>query len=94
MVWYIGRTKVAEKMASFTTFDIEDGLANKAINSIAEDEYGNLWLCTDGGISRFDGEQFINYFKEDGSFCRCFQKHWKDTVNNYIGLGLLLVLPR
>ena len=49
-------------------YDIEDGLFDNTINSISEDNKGNLWLGTNSGISFFDVRKkaFINYTKEDG----------------------------
>ena len=31
-----------------------------------QDSKGYLWICTDVGVSRFDGKNFVNYGKEDG----------------------------
>ena len=44
-----------------------DGLAHNTVNKIHVDPDGFLWLGTDtGGISRFDGNQFVNFTREDG----------------------------
>ena len=52
----------------FTTLTIDDGLPNNTIYSIQHDHYGNLWISTNYGISKFDPElnTFHNYFMEDG----------------------------
>ncbi len=49
-------------------YALEDGLLDNTINSISEDDNGNLWLGTNSGISFFDISEktFINYTKEDG----------------------------
>ncbi len=49
-------------------YTLEDGLLDNTINSISEDENGNLWLGTNSGISFFNVKEksFINYTKEDG----------------------------
>lgn len=49
-------------------FTVSDGLSNNSINSILEDENGNLWLGTGSGISFFDVEKetFINFSNADG----------------------------
>jgi ligand-binding sensor domain-containing protein len=43
-----------------------DGLAHNHINRIRNDSHGFLWLCTDEGLSRFDGNSFRNYTIRDG----------------------------
>jgi len=43
---------------SYTT---ADGLAHNVVNRIVRDSRGFLWLCTEEGLSRFDGYKFTNY---------------------------------
>ena len=43
-----------------------DGLANNHVKRIKSDSRGFLWLCTDEGLSRFDGHSFKNYTVRDG----------------------------
>ncbi|HSL90298.1 MAG TPA: ATP-binding protein, partial [Ignavibacteriaceae bacterium] len=45
-----------------------DGLPDNNVNSILEDENGNLWIGTSTGISFFDinEESFINFSRKDG----------------------------
>jgi len=43
-----------------------DGLANNHVKRIRSDSRGFLWLCTDEGLSRFDGHSFTNYTVRDG----------------------------
>jgi diguanylate cyclase (GGDEF)-like protein len=52
----------------FKRYDKDDGLLSAVINGILEDESGNLWISTNGGISRFspDTETFKNYDATDG----------------------------
>jgi PAS domain S-box-containing protein len=51
-----------------TTFRVlagADGLRNLVISSIAQDASGFLWLVTDDGVYRFDGERFTYFSIED-----------------------------
>jgi ligand-binding sensor domain-containing protein len=41
-------------------------LANNTVWSIHEEANGIIWLATRGGLSRFDGEKFINFTKKQG----------------------------
>jgi ligand-binding sensor domain-containing protein len=62
----------------WTTYTEEDGLASNCIVSVSFAPDGLVWvaassyspaydpLCTQGGVSRFDGESWITYTKEDG----------------------------
>lgn len=52
----------------YTVYNEHNGLANACIRSIEEDRYGNLWISTNTGISRFHRDQktFYNYSWEDG----------------------------
>ncbi len=50
------------------SYTINDGLPDNSVNSILEDDDGNLWLGTGSGISFFNVSQktFTNFSKEDG----------------------------
>ncbi|MEO8353025.1 MAG: LamG-like jellyroll fold domain-containing protein, partial [Chthoniobacteraceae bacterium] len=57
----------------FTTFTTDDGLNDNTISAIAQDAEGVMWfagghLTQDGtsGLSRYDGESFINFSSADG----------------------------
>jgi PAS domain S-box-containing protein len=43
-----------------------DGLRNLVITSIAQDANGLLWLATDDGVYRFDGERFAHFSLDSG----------------------------
>src|SRR6267143_3877940 len=43
-----------------------DGLPHNVINKIVRDSRGFLWFCTDDGLSRFDGYEFLNFGIEQG----------------------------
>ena len=53
---------------SFEHFTNKDGLPSNIINSIVEDQFGNLWISTDKDISLFrvDEKTFKNYDVYDG----------------------------
>lgn len=62
-------------MAAFSTasaqphhilhFGVEDGLSNNYIVSLTQDRKGYIWIATESGLNRFDGQQFIIYNKEN-----------------------------
>ncbi|HEY0991613.1 MAG TPA: two-component regulator propeller domain-containing protein, partial [Kofleriaceae bacterium] len=61
----------------FRAFGAADGLRNLVIASIAQDAHGFLWLGTEDGVYRFDGERFTHFPEEtyvvgigpDGNAC-------------------------
>ena len=48
------------------TFSTVDGLGDNRVKRIVLDSRGLLWICTNSGISRFDGAQFQSFGLADG----------------------------
>jgi len=48
------------------SFSAAQGLANDSITTITTDSRGYLWFGTLDGMSRFDGDRFVNYTTDDG----------------------------
>jgi serine/threonine protein kinase/ligand-binding sensor domain-containing protein len=51
---------------SYTKLGIADGLASSRVNDLLVDEAGVLWIATDMGINRYDGQTMITYDNADG----------------------------
>ncbi|MDW7694127.1 two-component regulator propeller domain-containing protein [Flammeovirgaceae bacterium SG7u.111] len=49
---------------AFKHFTVEDGLSHSFVREIHQDSRGFLWLATEGGINKFDGNEF-SYYKYD-----------------------------
>ena len=47
-------------------YTLKDGLPDNSINDIFQDSRGFLWIGTNAGLSRFDGENFKNYTSVNG----------------------------
>lgn len=47
-------------------YTIEDGLVNNDILNIYQDSRGFIWLCTRGGLSRYDASRFTNFTTDNG----------------------------
>ncbi|MBI4645127.1 MAG: PAS domain S-box protein [Bacteroidia bacterium] len=58
--------KIYSQQYNFTSYSIEDGLAQSQANAMYQDSRGYIWIGTDGGLSRFDGINFRNYTNGDG----------------------------
>ncbi len=55
-------------------YGIEDGLIDQRVTDLLLDRSGNLWIATQGGLSRFDGKSFHTFTTEDGllsQYIRC-----------------------
>ncbi|MEO7445286.1 MAG: two-component regulator propeller domain-containing protein [Ferruginibacter sp.] len=46
----------------FEKFTMKNGLPNNTINSIAQDKFGFIWLGTQNGLSRHNGDGYTNYY--------------------------------
>jgi len=57
-----------ERNFSHQLYTTYDGLAQSQVNCMMQDSKGYIWIGTKGGLSRWDGEKFINFIDEnDGS---------------------------
>ncbi|MCU0359653.1 MAG: SpoIIE family protein phosphatase [Bacteroidia bacterium] len=50
----------------FAHYGVRDGLAQSNVSGIIQDESGYYWIATEGGLSRFDGKNFVNFTVADG----------------------------
>ena len=50
----------------FQNYNVQQGLIQSQVIAITQDRFDNLWFCTLGGVSRFDGKVFTNYSETDG----------------------------
>lgn len=54
----------AKCQSFFTEFEYlnyDDGLPQNHVFSVNQDEFGFVWFCTMGGLSKYDGFNFVNY---------------------------------
>ena len=60
-----GYSGLAQQIAVHS-YTIEDGLVNNDVLNIRQDSQGFMWICTRGGLSRYDGVRFTNYTTGNG----------------------------
>ena len=59
--------KPLDRTGTWRTYSLDSGLAGLRVEHIAEDSEGYLWFATwDNGVSRFDGDEFQHFTKQDG----------------------------
>jgi ligand-binding sensor domain-containing protein/signal transduction histidine kinase len=56
----------ASEASSVRIFNTENGLPHNRVNRIYADSKGLMWICTDDGLSLFDGHRFVNYNTSSG----------------------------
>ena len=47
-------------------YNMLQGLSQMKTTSIVQDHHGYIWVGTRNGLNRFDGENIVSYFEEDG----------------------------
>ena len=57
---------VSAQTSSFITYGVEQGLAQSQIQSLVQDNDGNLWIGTLAGLTRYNGMAFENFSKKNG----------------------------
>ena len=61
-------TSAQKSRSEFEYLSSNDGLIQNHVFSINQDEYGFMWFCTQGGLSKYDGFTFTNFIHlEDDS---------------------------
>lgn len=85
----------------FSQFSTEQGLANDRVKGIVNDNFGEIWIATDNGLSRFNPSTnvFTNYYTNNGLASSQF--YWNASCRGpegtlYFGQtkGLTVVTPK
>ena len=66
----------------FREYSVLDGLPQSQVSIVLQDSRKFLWIVTKNGLSRFDGNQFINYFRKDGLPSNAVNNVIEDTCGN------------
>jgi ligand-binding sensor domain-containing protein len=64
--WGGGLSVFDTRTETFRNFTVQDGLPGNYVLAIEEGPFGNLWIGSNGGLSRFDGKTFVNYSEQNG----------------------------
>ncbi len=67
---------------SFITFGMEQGLIQNQVESVVQDDDGNLWIATIAGLTKYDGDKFISYTKNQGLAEDWITTSCKDSKGN------------
>ncbi|MFA6111592.1 MAG: two-component regulator propeller domain-containing protein [Candidatus Latescibacterota bacterium] len=75
---------------------VADGLPDPAVLCVYQDHQGNLWFGTDGGgVSRYDGEEFVTFTTADGLPSNVISHILEDRAGGiWLGTGTWRAKPR
>lgn len=54
-----------EKHFAHKLYTTYEGLAQSQVTYLMQDSKGYIWFCTKGGLTRYDGKEFINFIDEN-----------------------------
>lgn len=66
IVFVLVSVSVFSQKERFEYYSIQDGLIQSRVKDIIQDKDGYVWFATNGGVSRYDGNEFINYTTKEG----------------------------
>src|ERR1700741_2265808 len=88
-------TRNHAQTTSFISYGMEQGLVQSQVQSISQDNEGNLWVGTIAGLTKYNGSRFYSFTKnqglaEDWITASCKDKngniwfgHWAGGVTRY-----------
>lgn len=65
IVVLVGHLAVGQLSYRFRNFNISNGLSQSCVLTLLQDDVGTLWLGTQDGLNRFDGQQFQVFTSDD-----------------------------
>jgi hypothetical protein len=71
----------------FREYSVVDGLPQSQATKIVQDSRGFIWIITRNGLSRFDGLEFVNYFRKDGLPSNAINDVIEDTSGTIMALS-------
>jgi ligand-binding sensor domain-containing protein len=66
VVLLAGAAPARSERLTLKVYTTVDGLANNIVSRVVADSRGFLWFCTGDGLSRFDGQTFTTYGRDEG----------------------------
>ena len=63
---FLGLHHVNAQKLNLQKISIKDGLSQSTVRQIEKDDFGNLWLATGYGLSKYNGKTFEVFTTSDG----------------------------
>lgn len=64
--WILFPFSTSAQKYFFDTYSVGEGIAQSTVFDIQQDQYDYVWMGTRAGVSRFNGQEFINYTMDNG----------------------------
>ena len=58
---FISNQSYGQSEISFRQLSVKEGLSQNSVISIAQDSTGYLWMATQDGLNKYDGQSFKKY---------------------------------
>jgi hypothetical protein len=71
----------------FREYSVLDGLPQSQVICFFHESNGFLWIATRNGLSRFDGVEFVNYFRKNGLPSNFVNNIFEDNFGNIWALS-------
>ncbi|HRI20233.1 MAG TPA: two-component regulator propeller domain-containing protein [Panacibacter sp.] len=82
-LWFAGYQVTKYDGKSLTTFGDKEGFSEESVNSMAEDNSGNIWFGTNGeGAIKYDGKEFTHFSTMQGLVDSFVQSITMDRTGN------------
>ena len=89
------RAGTSQRMERMERYSATEGLSSNMTHGMTEDSLGHIWVCTDYGLSRFDGSRFKRFEKAEypsllrnDFFCASTQKDGSVLIGSHLGVAL------
>jgi serine phosphatase RsbU (regulator of sigma subunit)/ligand-binding sensor domain-containing protein len=66
LILVLGFTLGFSQKINLQKFSVKEGLIQSTVKQIEQDDYGNLWLATNYGLSKFNGKSFESFTTTNG----------------------------
>ncbi|MEZ5082380.1 MAG: two-component regulator propeller domain-containing protein [Bacteroidales bacterium] len=60
LIFYVANIVCFSQQHVLINYSLEDGLPQSSVLTIYQDSHNNIWLGTQGGVSKFNGNTFLN----------------------------------
>ncbi|NMC42193.1 MAG: hypothetical protein GYA43_13645, partial [Bacteroidales bacterium] len=71
---------VSSQTLFFEKFGVEEGLGSSKVYTVIQDRYDFIWLGTESGAARFDGNRFVNFGSLNGLSAGGVKSLFEDTT--------------
>ena len=83
----ISNPKVFSQTTSFMNYGMEQGLSHAQVQSIIQDNDGNLWIGTISGLIKYNGREFKTYTRNNDSLAENWVTTFCKDKNGNLQIG-------